>query len=108
MREHRRRVCPRGRLPSAGKEEEPGERATAAHAPVTIATRRPGRNDRGDLQRFYPCRVDEATLAELRAIGASTADAPGVAERDTVAARLAVFLEDPADPDRRETLLRWA
>src|SRR5579875_1601220 len=108
VREHRRRVCPRGRLPSAGKEEEPGERATAAHAPVTIATRRPGRNDRGDLQRFYPCRVDEATLAELRAIGASTADAPGVAERDTVAARLAVFLEDPTDPDRRETLLRWA
>jgi hypothetical protein len=52
--------------------------------------------------------VDEATLAELRAIGASTADAPGVAERDTVAARLAVFLEDPTDPDRRETLLRWA
>jgi hypothetical protein len=52
--------------------------------------------------------VDDAVLAEVRAIGASTASPSGVHERDTVAARVADLLADPDDPEHRREFVRWA
>jgi hypothetical protein len=52
--------------------------------------------------------VNEEVLAEVRAIGASTASAPGIHERDTVAARVAGLLADPDDPETRDEFIRWA
>lgn len=51
--------------------------------------------------------MNEDVLAEVRAIGASTASAPGVHERDTVAARVAALLVDPDDPEERDEFIRW-
>ena len=53
-------------------------------------------------------RVNEEVLAEVRAIGATTASAPGVHERDTVAARVDALLADPDDPEERDEFIRWA
>ena len=47
-------------------------------------------------------------MAEVRAIGAATADAPGVHERDQVAARVEALLADPDDPELRDGFVRWA
>jgi len=47
-------------------------------------------------------------VAEVRAIGAATADAPGVHERDQVAARVEALLADPDDPELRDGFVRWA
>jgi hypothetical protein len=52
--------------------------------------------------------VDEAVLAEVRAIGASTSDAPGVHERDQVAARVAALVADPDGAEARREFVRWA
>jgi hypothetical protein len=52
--------------------------------------------------------VNEDVLAEVRAIGASTASAPGVYERDTVAVRVAGLLADPDGPETRDEFIRWA
>ena len=52
--------------------------------------------------------MNEDVLAEVRAIGASTASAPGVHERDTVAARVAGLLADPDDPEGQDEFIRWA
>lgn len=52
--------------------------------------------------------MDEAVLAEVRAIGAATADAPGVHERDQVATRVAALVDDPDDPELRREFVRWA
>jgi hypothetical protein len=52
--------------------------------------------------------VNEAVLAEVRAIGAATASPSGVHERDTVAARVTELLVDPDDPERRYEFVRWA
>ena len=45
--------------------------------------------------------MNDEVLAEVRAIGASTASAPGVYQRDTVEARVAALLADPDDPAAR-------
>jgi hypothetical protein len=52
--------------------------------------------------------VNDEVLAEVRAIGASTASAPGVYERDTVEARVAALLADPDDPENRREFIHWA
>jgi hypothetical protein len=52
--------------------------------------------------------VNDEVLAEVRAIGATTASAPGIHERDTVAARVDALLADPDDPDGRHEFIRWA
>lgn len=53
--------------------------------------------------------MDEGTLAELRAWAATTADAPGVAERDTVACRVREFVDgDSDDPSARAEFVAWA
>jgi hypothetical protein len=52
--------------------------------------------------------VDEALLNEVRGLGATTASPPGIPERDTAAARVHEFLEDPDDPERRHELVIWA
>jgi len=52
--------------------------------------------------------VNDEVLAEVRAIGASTASAPGVHERDTVAARVEALLADPDDAEMRDEFVRWA
>ena len=52
--------------------------------------------------------MNDEVLAEVRAIGASTASAPGVYERDTVEARVAALLADPDDPENRHEFIRWA
>jgi hypothetical protein len=52
--------------------------------------------------------VNEEVLAEVRAIGATTASAPGMHERDTVAARVTGLLADPDDPEARDEFIRWA
>jgi hypothetical protein len=57
---------------------------------------------------ILPALVNEDVLAEVRAIGASTASAPGIHERDTVAARVAALLAAPDDPDERHEFIRWA
>jgi hypothetical protein len=61
-----------------------------------------------DLTPVSCPRVNEAVLAEVRAIGATTASPSGVHERDTVAARVAELLVDPDDPERRHEFVRWA
>ena len=57
---------------------------------------------------ILPRRVNEEVLAEVRAIGATTASAPGIHERDTVAARVDALLADPDDPEARGEFIRWA
>src|SRR5262245_19161768 len=57
---------------------------------------------------ILPHRVNEDVLAEVRAIGITTASAPGVHERDTVAARVDALLADPDDPEAREEFIHWA
>jgi hypothetical protein len=52
--------------------------------------------------------VDEAVLAEVRAIGLTTASAPGVLERDTFAARVDALLADPDNPELRAEFIHWA
>ena len=52
--------------------------------------------------------MNEEVLAEVRAIGVTTASAPGVHERDTVAARVDALLADPDDPEARDEFVRWA
>lgn len=53
-------------------------------------------------------RVNDEVLAEVRAIGVTTASAPGVHERDTVATRVDALLADPDDPEARDEFIRWA
>ena len=50
----------------------------------------------------------EDVLAEVREIGLTTGSAPGVHERDTVAARVDALLADPDDPEVRYEFVRWA
>src|SRR5438477_413713 len=57
---------------------------------------------------ILPGRVNDEVLAEVRAIGATTASAPGIHERDTVAARVTGLLADPDDPEARDQFIRWA
>jgi hypothetical protein len=57
---------------------------------------------------ILPPRVNEEVLAEVRAIGATTASAPEIHERDTVAARVDALLADPDDPEARDEFIRWA
>ena len=57
---------------------------------------------------ILPPRVNDEVLAEVRAIGATTASAPGIHERDTVAARVDALLADPDDPEGRGEFIRWA
>jgi hypothetical protein len=52
--------------------------------------------------------VNDEVLAEVRAIGATTASAPGIYERDTVAARVTGLLADPDDPEARDEFIHWA
>ena len=52
--------------------------------------------------------MNDEVLAEVRAIGAATASAPEIHERDTVAARVAGLLADPDDPEARDEFIRWA
>jgi hypothetical protein len=52
--------------------------------------------------------VDEALLNELRILAATTASAPGIPERDTVATRVGAFLADPDDLELRYELVAWA
>src|SRR5213075_1098194 len=79
--------------PLAGKEE-PKQRERPAH--------------RRSRYRITCSRVNEAVLAEVRAIGATTASPSGVHERDTVAARVADLLAGPDEPERRREFVRWA
>src|SRR5207247_4707500 len=87
---------------------EQSEGEPAAHLPLTIPA---GCEERNAIcrQNAYPSRwVNEEVLAEVRAIGATTASAPGVHERDTVAARVEDLLADPDDPEARDEFIRWA
>jgi hypothetical protein len=99
----------RGRLPLAGKEESEGEAAAHEAAHDTGRTSAPQSRCPICRQNAYPVgRVNEEVLAEVRAIGATTASAPGVHERDTVEARVAALLADPDDPEQRAEFIRWA
>ena len=52
--------------------------------------------------------MNEDVLAEVRAIGVSTASAPETHERDTVAARVDGLVANPDDPEVRHEFIRWA
>src|SRR5215831_12499614 len=98
----RKRVC--RAVASSPSGEAGGVRGRASCARASHHTRRGM-----CAQSLYPSGcVNDEVLAEVRAIGASTASAPGVYERDTFEARVAALLADPDDPDNRREFIRWA